>query len=91
VLTVRNWCKTYPEFLTAVKRAKANADGVAENALFERVKKGDTLACIFWLKNRLRNEWLETSQQVNVNLEVDVKKGLSESTRNEIEERLKLL
>ena len=55
--TIDNWKKTKPEFLAALKRGKAWADGLVEKSLYEQAISGNTTAQIFWLKNRRPKVW----------------------------------
>lgn len=68
--TLYTWKKEHPGFLQAIKRGKQTPDEEVEAALLrkakgfkytagreEKVALPDTLACIFWLKNRRPNLW----------------------------------
>jgi len=68
--TINNWKEEHPEFFQSIKKGKSTPDDVVEAALFrkargfkyqegekERVALPDTVACIFWLKNRRPNKW----------------------------------
>jgi hypothetical protein len=85
--TLQAWKRAHEEFLSAVKRGKAEADAKVEKSLFQRacgyshpdvdirvvanqivetplVKHypPDTVACIFWLKNRRSGEWRDRTE-----------------------------
>ena len=56
--------KRYPDFLDILKYSKDYCDAQVENALYQKAIKGDTLAQIFWLKNRRPNKWREKVESV---------------------------
>jgi len=49
--------KDHPEFQDALKKGKDDADLLVVSALYNKAKSGDTVAMIFWLKNRRPREW----------------------------------
>lgn len=51
------WKNRFPEIADALKTSKQAADAIIENALYEKAKKGDVTAMIFWLKNRQPERW----------------------------------
>ena len=68
--TFYRWKQKYPSFRMVLNSWKLEADRKVEEALYNRAtgmtvatEQGmkelppDTTACIFWLKNRNRNEW----------------------------------
>lgn len=57
--TIRNWKRDYPEFAKAVESGKAPADAAVARSLYNKAIRGDTVACIFWLKNRRQSDWRE--------------------------------
>jgi hypothetical protein len=64
---LHRWKRTYPEFAEALAAGKAPADAAVAHALFSRAvgytdpdgkhHPPDTVACIFWLKNRRPEAW----------------------------------
>jgi hypothetical protein len=60
----RVWCRQHPQLSAAKKKGKAVADERVVNALFEKALRGDTTAMIFWLKNRLPNDWRDRREFV---------------------------
>ena len=59
--TVADWTRRHPEFLQAVKRARANRLRFWEDKL-AKCAPGAAVACIFALKNADANEWRDTSR-----------------------------
>jgi thymidylate synthase len=55
--TLWRWRKIHPELCNALKEAKGIADTRVEQSLYAKALAGDVTACIFWLKNRKREEW----------------------------------
>lgn len=55
--TLREWKKSQPAILAALKKGKEVVDFEVENALLKSALEGNTTAQIFWLKNRKRNKW----------------------------------
>lgn len=55
--TLYEWKKKYSEISEALKEGKDLPDIKMENALYEAGMNGNVTAMIFWLKNRLKNEW----------------------------------
>jgi len=68
--TVNNWKTAHPEFFESLKRGKETPDDEVEAALLrkargfayteagkQRTSLPDTVACIFWLKNRRPALW----------------------------------
>ena len=51
------WLKKEPNISNAIKRGRMPANAQIENSLFKKALKGDTLACIFWLKKRDPERW----------------------------------
>jgi hypothetical protein len=49
--------KLHSDMADAIKKGKDKGLAVITNALFEKAKKGDTVAQIFYLKNRSPDEW----------------------------------
>jgi len=71
--TLENYKKTNLDFLNAIKRGKVSTDDEVENALLKKASgftqtvsgkdqyyPPDTVACIFWLKNRRPGNWRDT-------------------------------
>ena len=60
VATCKTWADKHPDFLAAVKAAKAAVDDSVELAMLEAArgrKKIDTTAALFWLCNRRPDRW----------------------------------
>lgn len=55
--TLYEWKNSYSDIRDALKTSKDAADAIIENALYEKAKKGDVTAMIFWLKNRQPERW----------------------------------
>lgn len=68
--TWHRWKGKHPEFCQSLKDWKVEADSEVERSLFEKAKgfykqvdgeekyfPPDSTACIFWLKNRKKEEW----------------------------------
>ena len=55
--TLYDWKNRFPEFAKALKRGKEVVDYYVENALLKKALSGDTVAMIFWLKNRRPDKW----------------------------------
>jgi len=70
--TIENWKNAYPEFLDSIKRGKAQADTDVARSLYDKAINGDTVACIFWLKNRRKQDWRD-KQDVNITGDLTIK------------------
>jgi transcriptional regulator with XRE-family HTH domain len=55
--TLSNYKLKYEEILEALKAGKEVADYAVESALYRKACGGDTVAMIFWLKNRRPTKW----------------------------------
>ena len=55
--TLYDWKNKFPELAEAIKKGKEVVDYQVENALFKNAMRGDTVAQIFWLKNRKPDVW----------------------------------
>ena len=55
--TLYDWKNKYPEIAKALKKGKEIIDYYVENALLKKALSGDTVAMIFWLKNRKPAQW----------------------------------
>lgn len=82
--TFRNWKSKYPEFRRALKNGKQVADFLIENALFNKAASGDVTAMIFWLKNRMPNEWqnLPDSEKELKKYAIELAKARAEIAKN---------
>ena len=69
VATLYTWKSKHAPIREALKKGKEVVDFAVENALLKRALKGDTTACIFWLKNRKPMDWRD-KQVVDVDREV---------------------
>lgn len=74
--TIYEWKKVHPEFSDATKVGKEVADQRVENALFQKAcgfehkdkyYPPDTTAQIFWLKNRMQDDWKDVKERVQTN------------------------
>lgn len=52
----------FPEIQEAIDRGKAKGVATVTNALFEKAKKGDNTAMIFFLKNRDPENWMDVQK-----------------------------
>lgn len=69
-----------PEFKAAVLSARQFADELVEKSLFDQARKGHVVACIFWLKNRQPERWMDTYQkQQTGEITVKIVRGEDES------------
>lgn len=66
--TIHEWAKRYPDFSEALKTTKEEADSKVVQSLYQKALKGDTTACIFWLKNRQPDKWRD-AWKIEGNLE----------------------
>lgn len=57
VRTLYTWKNQYPQISQAIKKGKDVVDFEVESALLRKALAGDTVACIFWLKNRKPERW----------------------------------
>jgi DNA-binding XRE family transcriptional regulator len=55
--TFSRWKVGNSNFMEALKLGKDVIDNMVEDALFKKALGGDTVACIFWLKNRRPDRW----------------------------------
>jgi len=68
VSTIDKWIRDIPEFSSAVKDGREDADAKVSQSLYRTALAGNTTAQIFWLKNRRRLEWREKHEiSLNVN------------------------
>jgi len=57
--TINNWKSQFPKFLESIKSGKSQADAEVSQSLYNKALAGDTIACIFWLKNRRGKQWMD--------------------------------
>ena len=57
VSTLYEWKNKYKEFSDALKKGKEVIDFEVENKLLELALEGNITAIIFWLKNRMPEDW----------------------------------
>lgn len=57
--TLWDWRKKEPNISNALKKGREVVDFEVENALLKNAMEGNVTAQIFWLKNRMKNEWRE--------------------------------
>jgi predicted transcriptional regulator len=63
-----------PQFAQAIKNGQAKGVKDISNALFDKAAGGDTIAQIFYLKNRSPEEWKdrkEIKQEINQTVSID--------------------
>ena len=57
IRTLAYYKNRYMHIMQALKKGKEVVDFAVENALFKKALAGDTIAMIFWLKNRKPHKW----------------------------------
>ena len=57
VSTLYDWKNKYSEISEALKKGKEVVDYQVENAMLKSALEGNTVAQIFWLKNRRPDKW----------------------------------
>lgn len=62
--TLFKWRRQNKLLEEALRRGKAKADLVVVKSLYENAQRGDTVAQIFWLKNRQPGRWRDRHEQV---------------------------
>jgi hypothetical protein len=55
--SIYEWKKRYPKFSEGIKIGREVADAKVAKSLYRKALEGDTVACIFWLKNRQPEQW----------------------------------
>lgn len=70
--TLAEWKKKFPDLSDALKKGKEVVDYEVENALLAKALGGDTIAQMFWLKNRRPDRWRDRP---------DVKSALQEEVK----------
>ncbi len=63
--TLYDWKKRYPDISDALKKGKEVVDFEVENALLKNAMSGDTVAQIFWLKNRKPSKWRDSRDRTD--------------------------
>ena len=63
--TLYDWKKRYPDISDALKKGKEVIDFEVENALLKNAMSGDTVAQIFWLKNRKPSKWRDSRDRTD--------------------------
>ena len=70
--TIYEWKKVHPEFSDATKTGKEVADQRVVNSLYQKAcgyelndrhYPADTTAAIFWLKNRIPDDWKDVKER----------------------------
>ena len=52
----------YSEFSEAIKKGQAKSNATIENALYKSAKGGNVTAQIFYLKNRVKDDWKDRQE-----------------------------
>tara|TARA_R110002020_G_scaffold144145_2_gene317050 strand:+ start:13490 stop:13852 length:363 start_codon:yes stop_codon:yes gene_type:complete len=68
--TINNWKISHPEFLESIKEGKQKADCDVAQSLYNKAINGDTVAALFWLKNRKPDKWRDKQE---IKQEVDLR------------------
>lgn len=80
--TLYDWKKKFPDFSNSLKKGKEIVDYEVENALLKKALDGDTVAMIFWLKNRRPDKWKDKPQEdKGVSMDAETEDALSASLR----------
>lgn len=66
--TLETYKKEHSDFLSALKRGKEVVDYEVENALLKKALNGDTVAMIFWLKNRRPDKWKDRKEHTEIDI-----------------------
>jgi len=74
--TLYAWCNRYPELSNALKTTREEADSRVVESLYQKALRGDTIAMIFWLKNRQSAKWRD-KQEVETTVHHDGKVTVS--------------
>ena len=61
--TLQLWATQHPDLSDALKKSKEVVDFQVEQALLRRALGGDTIAMIFWTKNRMPGKWKDRPQE----------------------------
>ncbi|MBU0647497.1 hypothetical protein KKC67_03510 [Patescibacteria group bacterium] len=77
-----NVYKAKPEFLQALTSGKVKADLRVIQSLYKKAIDGDTISCIFWLKNRRPKQWRD-KQDVEVSGSIGLYHDLSAEERQQ--------
>lgn len=72
--TINNWKNAHPEFFDAIKEGRESADSKVARSLYKKAcgdteHPADTVAAIFWLKNRRKLNWREKHEIEVTNFE----------------------
>lgn len=63
--TLSDWKKKYSDIGDTLKKGKEVVDYEVENALLKNAMGGDTVAQIFWLKNRKPSKWRDSRDRTD--------------------------
>ena len=63
IRTLYEYKEKYPQFLQALKKGKEVVDYEVESALLRNALNGNTVAQIFWLKNRKPDKWRDKPKE----------------------------
>ena len=76
--TLRVYKNTYPVISAALKKGKEIIDIEVENALLKKALSGDTVAQLFWLKNRRPDKWRDKPEPTKDIVDASVSAALAE-------------
>lgn len=84
--TFNNWKKAHPSFFQSLKKGKDFADAKVAESLFKKAcgddkNPPDTIACIFWLKNRQPQLWRD-KQEITTTPDEEVKYAYLKAMRD---------
>ena len=74
--TLAEWEKRYSAFRDALKVGRERTDFAVEQALLKKALMGDTVACIFWLKNRKPQAWRDRPKDEQLGLDDPIRQLL---------------
>lgn len=63
VATLQRWANEHRDICEALKEGKEVVDYQVEQTLLRKALSGDTVAMIFWMKNRMPGKWKDRPQE----------------------------